>query len=101
MTVINIATDIPSNINTLEKLAAWVGLALSRCNPTAKVLEYPNTEPERLAYTVLLKADDNSHRLVTRLSIPIADNYPENTAKFWTNATEMSGTVLPAAFKTN
>ncbi len=28
MTALVVSTDIPSNINTLEKLAAWVGLAL-------------------------------------------------------------------------
>lgn len=101
MTAINIATDIPTNINTLEKLAAWVGLALARCNPSLKILEYPNTEPQRAAEAVLIKADDNSYRLVVRLSLPIVDSYSESTTKFWFNTTEFSNVALPSAYKTN
>lgn len=101
MTAINIATDIPTNINTLEKLAAWVGLALSRCNPSQKILEYPNVEPQRIAEAVLIKADDNSYRLVVRLSIKILDSYGESTQKFWFNAEEFGNTALPSAYKTN
>ncbi|MGL4617914.1 MAG: glucose-6-phosphate dehydrogenase [Chroococcidiopsis sp.] len=102
MTVIT-AADIPSSATTsLEKLAAWVGLALARCNPTARLLEDPNTFPQRICETVMVRADDNSLRLVVRVSIPIADGYAENAAKFWNNANEISNSaVLPAAFKAN
>lgn len=95
------STDIPTNINTLEKLAAWVGLALARCNPSLKILEDPNLPPQRAAEAVLLKADDNSYRLVIRLSLPIDAGYAENTAKFWTNTNELSNTALPTAYKSN
>lgn len=101
MTLLTISTDIPTNINTLEKLAAWVGLALARCNPSLKILENPNADPERAAQAVLIKADDGSYRLVIRLSLKIADNYAEATQKFWFNTEELSGTALPAAFKSN
>jgi len=101
MTPIAIATDIPTNINTLEHLAAWVGLALTRCNPSLKYLENPNVDPQRSAEAVLIKADDNTYRLVIRLAIPIADNYSEQVQKFWFNANELSATALPATFKTN
>ena len=101
MTAINIATDIPTNINTLEKLAAWVGLALARCNGNNTILEQKNSPAERVAAAVLIKADEGSNRLVVRLSIPIADAYPESTQKFWFNALPMSDTALPAAYKTN
>ena len=101
MTSLVIGTDIPTNINTLEKLAAWVGLALARCNPSLKILEGANDSPQRAAQAVLIKADDGSYRLVVRLSIQVADAYAESTQKFWFNAQELSGTALPAAFKTN
>lgn len=101
MTAISISTDIPSNINTLEKLAAWVGLALSRCNPSLKILENPNSDSERAAQAVLIKADDGSFRLVLRLSIAVQDDYATSGNKFWINAQELSNTALPAAFKSN
>lgn len=100
MTALTISSDIPSNINTLERLAAWVGLALRRVNPVASVLETPGAYAEPIAQTVLLKADDNTIRLIVRLSIPIAPEYAESTAKFWIHAQEMSNVPIPAAFKT-
>lgn len=102
MTTLNISTDIPTNINTLEKLAAWVGLALERCNPSKKILESPDTEPQRVSQAVLIRADDTSHRLVVRMSIPINSAYAENsTVKFWQNALEIDTTALPTAYKAN
>ena len=71
MTALVIGTDIPTNINTLEKLAAWVGLALERCNPSTKLLESPNTDPQRVAEAVLIRAEDATHRMVIRVSIPV------------------------------
>lgn len=101
MTALVISTDIPSNIDTLEKLAAWVGLALERTNPTLKLLESPDATPQKAAQAVLIQADDASHRLVIRLSIPIADGYAGSTLKFWQNAQEFSNTALPTAYKAN
>ncbi|WP_009632448.1 hypothetical protein [Synechocystis sp. PCC 7509] len=102
MTAITIATDIPTNINTLEKLAVWVGLALERCNPTLKILESPETEPQRVAQAVLIRADDATHRTILRISVPISADYASNsTVKFWQNATEISNVALPTAYKAN
>ncbi len=102
MTALNIATDIPTNINTLEKLAAWVGLALERCNPTLKILEAPETEPQRVAQAVLIRADDATRRMIIRVALPIADDYGSNsTVKFWQNAQEFSNVALPTAYKAN
>lgn len=102
MTALVISTDIPSNINTLEKLAAWVGLALERVNPSTKILESPNADPQRVAEAVLIRAEDSTHRIVIRLSIPVNDGYPENSpGKFWQNALEINTTSLPSAYKVN
>lgn len=102
MTALTISTDIPSNINTVEKLAAWVGLALERCNPTLKILESPDATPQRVAEAVLIKADDGTHRMVIRLTIPISSDYASNsTVKFWQNAQVLSDVALPTAYKAN
>ncbi len=102
MTALNIATDIPTNINTLEKLAVWAGLALERYNPTLKILEAPETEPQRAAQAVLIRADDASYRTIIRVSIPVSSDYASNSAvKFWQNAAELSNVALPTAYKAN
>lgn len=100
MTALTLSSDIPNNINTLERLICWAGLALRRVNPVASVLETPGAYAEPVAQTVLLKADDNTIRLVVRVSVPIDPAYAESTLKFWMHAQELSNTVLPAAFKT-
>lgn len=102
MTALNISTDIPTNINTLEKLAAWAGLAVERCNPTLKILESPDTSPQRVAEAVLIKADDGTNRMIIRISIPISSDYASNsTVKFWQNAQPLSDVALPTAYKAN
>ena len=101
MTALTISSDIPTNINTLEKLGAWAGLALTRCNPSTKVLENPSASSQRVAETFFIKADDGSNRLVIRLSLPVTDDYASDTKKFWEKVNPLSETVLPAAFKVN
>ncbi|WP_274517492.1 hypothetical protein [Fortiea contorta] len=39
MTTINLSTDIPSAINTLEKLAAWSGLTLANMNKPTECVQ--------------------------------------------------------------
>ena len=102
MTIIDLSTDIPNNINTLERLAAWAILALARTNPTLKILETSSTEPERVAQSALIRADDDSLRLIARASLEIDPAYSEdNTIKFWMHVQELSNTALPDAFKQN
>ena len=96
-----VPTDIPSNINTLEKLVAWGALALERCNPSLKVLEVRGADPQRVAATTTFTADDGSYRMIARLSFEIAQNYAENPAKFWQNILEFDDVALPSAYKSN
>ena len=101
MTTANPTTDIPSNCNTLERIFVWAGLALARLNPNAKIQQNADSSPIRVIDAVLIKADTGGYRLVIQASIPIRDSYPESTAKFWENATEIDTVALPAAFKAN
>lgn len=102
MTTINIATDVPSQINTLERLVMWSLLALRACNPTLRVIEIENTQGELVAQTSIFQANDGSLRFFCRGSIPIDPDYAaDTTKKLWQNAQELSNTALPAAFKIN
>ena len=102
MTQINPATDIPAQIDTIERLAMWACMSLRRVNPTLSVIEIANQTAEKVAQTALVQADDGSIRFVGRLSIEISPDYAEdNTTKLWTKALEFSNTVLPEGFKQN
>lgn len=102
MTIIDITTDIPTSINTLERLATWAIMALRRTNPTQKVLEVADTSPVNVAQAALIQADDGSVRFFGRVSISVASDYAEDaTVKLWMKSEELSNTALPAGFTTN
>lgn len=101
MTALNIATDIPSGINTLEKLVAWGSLTLAATNPQLKAVEGTGYQ-ERVAQAnpYYIEAD-NKHRLIGRQSIQLDASYLAGGAKTWTFAQELSSTAIPASFKSN
>lgn len=101
MTALNITTDIPSGINTLEKLAAWANLTLANINPTLTAIEGVGYT-ERVAQAgVFYVAADNKYRLLGRASIQISPDYLAGGAKLWTYAQELSNAAIPATFKSN
>jgi hypothetical protein len=102
MTILNISTDIPTQINTLERLAMWSIMALRRTNPSLAVVEVADQTAEKVAQTAIVQADDGEIRFIGRVSIKVSADYAEdNSTKLWTKALEFSNTVLPAAYKTN
>ena len=102
MTQINLATDIPSDIDTLERLATWAIMALRRINPTQKVIEVSETAPVNVVQAAIVQADDGSVRFFGRVSLAIASDYAEdNVNKLWIKSEELSNTLLPEAFKQN
>lgn len=100
MTLIDTTTDIPSSINTLERLAMWTIMALRRVNPTLSVIEIADVPSEKVVQTALVQADDNTIRFIGRVSLEIpADYADDNTQKLWIKPKEFSNTALPAAYK--
>lgn len=101
MTALNIATDIPSQINTLEQLAAWCCLALSNTNPTITAIEGVGYS-ERVAQAgIFFVSADNKHRILTRLSMEVSSEYQSGGSKTWKYVQEISNTPLSSNFKSN
>lgn len=101
MTAINIATDIPSQINTLEKLYVWAGLALANINPQVTAVEGIGYTERCAQAGIFYVAADNKHRALLRGSIQVSADYLAGGAKNWTFAQELSTNPLPAIFKAN
>lgn len=94
-------SEIPSNIDTLEKLHVWTSLALASVNPTKQILETENLTEFTCRYFVAI-AYEGSTRLVDRTSIPINPAYlSDKSKKFWEFALPISDTALPTTFKSN
>jgi hypothetical protein len=101
MTALVIGTDIPTNINTVEKLAFWVATLLAQINPTAQILENPN-DTQFVCRVFQFRAQDGSRRLLIRISLPVSDLLDTDlTTKPWQKALEISSTAIPAGFKAN
>ncbi|MEH2425874.1 MAG: glucose-6-phosphate dehydrogenase [Nostoc sp.] len=101
MTALNIATDIPSQIDSLEKLHAWSGLALFAINSNITAIEGVGyTERVAQAGNFWVAADAKT-RAIYRVSLEVSQDYLSGSAKPWTYAQALSTTPLPASFKQN
>jgi hypothetical protein len=101
MTTINISSQIPSNIDLLERHLAWAALALDFINPTIAVLETPD-RAEKCVQSSIFQAADNTYRLLVRATLPLDQAYmSDRTKKLWMHVQELSNVSLPSGFTTN
>lgn len=101
MTTLNISTDIPSGINTLEKLAAWCALTLQNINPTLTAIEGVGYEERTCQAGIFYVKADNKYRMLIRNSVQFSPDHLAGGQKMWQFAQELSNTAIPAAFKSN
>ncbi|WP_310485720.1 hypothetical protein [Chamaesiphon sp. VAR_48_metabat_403] len=101
MTALNIATDIPSNINSLEKLAVWASNCLFTLNPSVVAVEGENFSQRSAQAGTYFVAATNKTRHVGRNSIVLTANYAVGDEKQWFYAEELSAAPLTASMKTN
>ncbi|MEH2261029.1 glucose-6-phosphate dehydrogenase [Nostoc sp.] len=101
MTAFNPATDIPSQIDTLEKLAAWLGSALFTINPTLVVIEGAGYTERACQANNYWVAADAKTRMIVRFSLQVSPDQSSGPNKNWTYIQPLSNTELPATFKQN
>lgn len=92
--------QIPTNIDTVEKLAAWALMLLYRANRTLQVMESPGA----LSFAVeisLFKDDGGKERMAARILLPLPDDYRTQAVKTWNTVEEFSEVAIPAAFLSN
>lgn len=101
MTAINIATQIPTNIVTLEQLAVWVGSCLATLNSNVTALEGVNFAQNAAIAGVFYIGASDSSRHVGRQSIGMDPNYLVGGQKHWMYAQELSSKVLTPEMAAN
>ncbi len=104
MTALNLSTDIPSQIDTLERLHAYTALALHNLYKGITYKEAQGTQLDSglapLVDISFINAADGTSRMLTRSAIEVDPAYITDTSqKLWMFADELGVTVLPAAFK--
>lgn len=101
MTALAITTQIPSQINTLEKLHLWSGLTLANINPALTAIEGVGYTERCAQAGIFYVAADNKYRALIRASIQISPDYLAGGQKLWQYALDLSNTAVPTIFTTN
>ncbi|MBE8968370.1 glucose-6-phosphate dehydrogenase [Nostocales cyanobacterium LEGE 12452] len=101
MTAINIATDIPSQIGTVEELAAWCAAVLFANYPTMVVTEGVGYTERAAQVGDFWVAAAGKTRKIVRLSLEISPDNLSASGKPWTFVQPLGNTAIPAAFKEN
>lgn len=93
--------DIPASIDTVEKLAVWVGEVLSNINFQTSIHEVPSVEqPVAVSQKFVYDANGvKKWRYVSRVSIELSSDHQFGATKLWTHAQALSSTAIPTSFK--
>lgn len=94
-------TDIPSEINTVEKLEVWVGTLLANLNPDQTSVEATGslTRTASSAPFYITSSDPAKWRNISRCSIPLSKDWQGGGNQIWNYAEELSVAAIPVSFK--
>jgi hypothetical protein len=101
MTALNIATDIPSEINSVEKLMVWGGNILHRHYSDVNKVEGPNYSQRSAQAGDYYIDSTDMHVSVCRQSIDLDPDYKIGGKKMWAYAKDLGNKVLTAEMKAN
>ena len=90
-------TQIPTNVNTVEKLHAWSATLLDALNPVLTSVEDINVS-EKSVQLVTKPTPLSGPIFIARVAFPLVNNYASSTDPFWTNVTELSVSTIPASW---
>lgn len=93
-------SDLPTQINTLEEVAAWAVAVLSSLYPSEFVIEAPRVE-EQVATSnpfQILATGVPEWRLISRTSLKLPDNW-QGRGRPWELVQEIGTIPIPTEFK--
>lgn len=94
--------NIPSNINTIEKLHFWTSLILRSVNGPKSVVENEGFLPERVAQAPIIESPNDGIRTLTRVNLQLDPAYAsDRTKKLWEFANELTQGSIPTTFLSN
>ena len=101
MTILNIATDIPSNISTVEQLSIWANNCLFRLYPEVTATEGVNNITKSIQSGDYPIDGTTTTRHIGRHSIELDPDYSVGNKKNWMYAKDLGTKSLTADMKSN
>lgn len=104
MSAIDLSTDAPASIDTVEKAAFWLLLTLFDLNKGRTYKEAAGSSIDSglapLVDVSIVTTADGNQRAIARASFELDPTYlTDTTQKLWQFAQPLSDVVVPAAFK--
>jgi len=95
----NKSTDLPTTVDTVEKLFVWTASLLGEMLPEELIKLTGSTNPiNRLDYGISQDFESKSNYAVS-FYIPLADNWRSSGNKIWEKAEELAEIAIPTAYK--
>lgn len=101
MAALVIASDIPSGINTAEKLLAWNILLTQNLFGKQTYQELQGGLLEREVDASVVRAADDTYRLLFRGALKLDPTYISGGGKLWSYTMPWGDVAIPAAYKVN
>lgn len=98
--VLFVVSDLPTSINTVEKLEVWCTTVLQHLHPSLTVIEQVGQAERAVSAQpfFITSSDPQTWRYITRTSIALNANW-QRTGKIWQHALDLSNASIPAEFK--
>jgi hypothetical protein len=93
-------SNLPSSVNTVEKLAAWANGILYQLHKNTRYQESDGSPLVPLVTAQDGLAADKTERIIFRASIPLSDTWRSQTTKYWQEVQEISNVSIPTSFLT-
>ena len=106
MVAFNKDTDLPANIDTVEKLAVWSLCLLQEIFPTQNVYEEVGANPQLIAQAGIFDINipndtwqfTKTYRFIGRVSIPATIAHKKGT-KYWQSVSPIGVGTIPLEYK--
>lgn len=94
-------TDLPSSINSVEKLAVWCSTVLNHLYPAATTIEAAGSASRSAtAAPFFVTATDPPGWIhISRVSVQLNANWQRGTSDIWENAIDLGSASIPTEFK--
>lgn len=93
--------NLPDSIDTVEGVAAWAITLLTQVYLEQTAIEGSGVAERVAQASVYFIPNNNSNRLLTRLSLQVENNYLASGAKIWDAVMPLGSTAIPSEFLMN